>query len=416
MPAEFEPHTRTHMVWPSKLETWRDGAKPIRRAFVQILEGITQFEPVTLAVKDAKEMEEAKAMLKFEPRHPTDTSYPITFTIMDSNDSWVRDSGPSFVVREAKGAAAVGAICWEFNSWGGLCSEFELDQKVGAAIALGVPPEERGKKEVEICRPGIVMEGGSFHVDGQGTVLTTAECLLNPNRNPNLSKEQIEERLLRCLGAEKVIWIPRGLVGDHDTDGHVDNLACFIAPGKILLTWSDDPSDPQYEISREAEKAILSTLDARGRKIEVVKIPQPPRSCYTREEIDSFSIPTEIDSFSIPTEKKAFVPPSLKSINLKSLVASIQGRRVGDRLALSYANFLICNGGIVAPSFGSDPEGLGGPDFEEQAKKTDAEAERILRDCFPGRKVVMVKMGREIALGGGNIHCLTQQQPRILGS
>lgn len=374
MPAEWEPHARTHMVWPSKLETWRDGAKPIRKAFVQILTGISQFEPVTLGVKDAREMEEAKAILNLESRHP------ISFKIMDSNDSWVRDTGPSFVVKKEGKGAALGAICWEFNSWGGLCQEYGLDQKVGAAVALGVPPEERGDKEVEIFRPGIIMEGGSFHVDGEGTVLTTEECLLNPNRNPNLTKEQIEKTLLQCLGAEKVIWIPRGLVGDHDTDGHVDNLACFINPGKVLLTWSDDPSDLQYEISREAEKAILSTLDARGRKIEVVKIPQPPMSCITKEEIDSFSVPT--------------------------------GRKVGDRLALSYANFLICNGGIVAPSFCSDPEGLGGLEFQEKAKKTDEEAERILRACFPGREVVMVNKGREIALGGGNIHCLTQQQPK----
>ena len=164
-------------------------------------------------------------------------------------------------------------------------------------------------------------------------------------------------------------------MGDHDTDGHVDNLACFVAPGKVLLTWTDDPSDPQFEISREAEKALLSTLDARGRKIEVVKIPLPPKSCYTQKEIDSFYR---------PREWKAFIPTSLTSINLKSLVALVQGRRVGDRLSLSYVNFLICNGGIVAPSFGSDPEGLGGPEFEEKAKKTDAEAERILRECFPG--------------------------------
>lgn len=210
-----------------------------------------------------------------------------------------------------------------------------------------------------------ILEGGSIHVDGDGTCLTTEECLLNSNRNPHLTKAQLETHLFEYLNVSKVIWLPRGLTADEDTNGHIDNFCCFVKPGKVLLAWTDDPTDEQYEISRTALAILEAETDASGRSLEVVKIPIPKKMYYTQDILDTYG------------------------------EASSTSRIVGQRLAGSYVNFLIVNGGIVFPTF----------DCEE-----DAVATQILQECFPDRIVVGVP-GKEILLGGGNIHCITQQHP-----
>lgn len=213
---------------------------------------------------------------------------------------------------------------------------------------------------------GFILEGGSFHVDGQGTLLTTEECLLNPNRNPQFTKGEIETRLKEYLNVSCIIWLEKGVVND-ETSGHVDNLCCFTRPVVVALTWTDDASDPQYEISLEAYKRLSMAVDARGKTLEVVKVHQPGPLYITLEE-----------SGGIET------------------VEGTYPRHPGDRMAASYINVYIANGGVVAPVF-DDPH--------------DEPALDILRKLFPNREVVGVP-AREILLGGGNIHCITQQQPR----
>lgn len=186
-----------------------------------------------------------------------------------------------------------------------------------------------------------------------------------------MTKQEIEEGLINYLGGEKVIWLPRGLVADEDTNGHVDNICCFVEPGHVLLAWSDDPSDEQFHICREDMAVLLSTPDAKGRPLKVTKMPLPPPLYYTEEECAGMA-------------KWGDASP----------------RQPGTRLAGSYVNFYIANGGIVCPAFGAD---------------SDAEAVAVLESVFPGRKVVSV-LAREILLGGGNIHCITQQEPLPLPS
>jgi agmatine deiminase len=203
-------------------------------------------------------------------------------------------------------------------------------------------------------------------VDGEGTLITTEECLLNHNRNPELGRDEIEQYLMDYLGLEKIIWLPRGTYND-ETDGHVDNICCYVRPGVVALTWTDDKEDPQYEISREALEVLERETDAKGRRLEVHKIQQPTPVLITEEEAAG------VDSF------EGTLP-----------------RELGDRLAASYINFYIATGGIIAPQF-NDP--ADGPALDK------------LRELFPDRTVVGVS-AREILLGGGNIHCITQQQPR----
>jgi agmatine deiminase len=211
----------------------------------------------------------------------------------------------------------------------------------------------------------LIMEGGSFHVDGEGTLITTEECLLNPNRNPGLDKVEIEGLLRAWLGVKTVIWLGAGVHMD-ETDGHIDNLACFVRPGVVALTWEDDPADPQHAISADARARLAKARDANGRPLEVVLIPQPRPQFISEAE----SAGVDLSGHAVP-------------------------RPAGERLAASYVNFYIGNGLVVMPNL--DPA-------------RDGQAADILAKLFPGRRIIGVP-GREILLGGGNVHCITQQQP-----
>lgn len=349
MPGEFGPHSGCWMAWPERTDNWRLGAKPAQAAFAAVAEAIAASEPVTMAVSDAQ-FENARAML------------PPSVRVVEvaTDDAWLRDTGPTFVVdgdRRRRG------VDWEFNAWGGtnggLYASWDRDDRVAAKL-LEIEGDDR-------YRAPIVLEGGAIHVDGEGTVLTTEECLLNPNRNPELSREQIERVLLDYLGAEKVIWLGAGVFED-ETDGHVDNLACFAEPGKVLLTWSDDENDPQHAISRDARGRLEAATDARGRPLEVTLLPSPGPLQISAEEAEG------VDA-----------------------AAGTVPRRAGDRLAASYVNFYLGNSRVVYPLL--DP-------------RHDEEAAAILRRCFPEREVVGVP-AREILLGGGNVHCITQQVPAV---
>jgi agmatine deiminase len=349
MPAEFDAHAGCWMAWPERPDNWRLGAKPAQRAFAAVAEAINVGEPVTVGVSNAQ-FDHCRALL----------SPAIRVVELSSDDAWIRDTGPTFVL-DADGSRR--AVDWRFNAWGGLDGglyfPWDRDERVAAKV-LEIEGADR-------YRAPIVLEGGSIHVDGQGTVMATEECLLNPNRNPELTREQIERVLFEHLGGEKMIWLGRGVYND-ETDGHIDNLACFVRPGVVLLTWSEDQSDPQHAISRDAHERLEAATDARGRSIEVLHVPSPGPITITAEEARG------VDA----------VPGSLP-------------RCAGDRLAASYVNFYPANGRVVMPLLD---------------QRRDEAAAAVLRDCFPEREVLGVP-AREILLGGGNIHCVTQQVPAL---
>jgi agmatine deiminase len=347
MPGEFEPHSGCWMAWPERPDNWRLGAKPAQEAYAAVAEAINVCEPVTMAVSDAQ-FEHCRSVL----------SPSIRVVEIATDDAWMRDIGPSFVIDAGGGRRGVD---WRFNAWGGLDGGLYFPWDRDDRAARKVLEIERADR----YRAPIVLEGGSIHVDGEGTVMATEECLLNPNRNPELSREQIERALFDHLSAERVIWLGRGVFND-ETDGHVDNLACFARPGVVLLAYATDKSDPQHAISRDALERLQTATDARGRSLEVIRLPSPGPITISEQEASG------VDA-----------------------IAGTLPRRAGDRLAASYVNFYLATTRIVMPLLD---------------ERFDDDAAQLLRGCFPDREIVGVP-AREILLGGGNIHCITQQVP-----
>lgn len=355
MPAEWFPQQQVWMLWPERTDNWRLGAKPAQQAFMQVALAIAEFSKVTIGVS-ANQYE--NVVNKFAICRA-----PVRVIEISSDDAWIRDTGPTFVINNVD--HLVRGIDWQFNAWGGLAGGLYFpwlrDDQVASKI-LQLESMDRYKTI------DFVLEGGSIHVDGEGTVITTEECLLNQNRNPNLDKTDIEVYLKNYLNVDKVIWLPYGLYND-ETDGHVDNFCCFIRPTELLLAWTEDESDPNYARCQAAWQVLKQTVDAKGRKLTVHKMPIPGPLFATSEECAGIDLSSES-----------------------------RHRTPSSRLAGSYINFLIVNGGIVAPFFDD---------------AMDKPAKIILETLFPDKKVVMVA-GREILLGGGNIHCITQQQPLVL--
>ncbi|GAB2260855.1 hypothetical protein Droror1_Dr00011710 [Drosera rotundifolia] len=356
MPAEWEAHSQCWMGWPERSDNWRDSAAHAQRVFAAVAAAISKFEPVTVCAsvgqwKNARES----------------VGRGVRVLEMSMNDSWFRDIGPTFVVKKKKGNSGIAGVDWRFNGWGGFDGGCYVDWGLDELVARKILEIEK----VPRFEHSMVLEGGSIHVDGEGTCITTEECLLNKNRNSDMSKGEIEGELKAYLGVEKVIWVPRGLHGDDDTNGHVDNMCCFARPGVVVLAWTDDESDPQFERSVEAFRVLSEATDAKGKKLEIIKL-HVPGPLYMTEE-----------------EEAGLVQDG-----------EAKARVAGTRLAASYVNFYIANGGIIVPQFG-DP-------------KWDDEAVRALTRTFPDREVVGIEGAREIVLGGGNIHCITQQQPAVL--
>ncbi|MFB5675309.1 agmatine deiminase [Paenibacillus terreus] len=348
MPAEYEPHRGTWMLWPTRTDTWRMGAKPAQDAFVEVALAISQFEPVTIGVGSAQ-YEHVRAV--FPP--------PIRVVELSSNDAWMRDIGPTFVKNSL---GVVRGIDWGFNAWGGLQGGLYFPWDKDLLVKQKVlEMEYKDRYDAQ----HFILEGGSIHVDGEGTLLTTEQCLLNPNRNPDLSKGDIEELLKEYLNVDTIIWIKEGMRFD-ETDGHIDEVAAFVRPGVVAMSWTDDPDDPQYGVLQEAYQTLCSAVDARGRKLEIHRIPIPSPLTITEEEARR-----------IDRARRSY------------------SRTTGTCFAATYVNFYICNGGVVIPAFDDS---------------RDQDALKQISALFPDRKVVQVNT-REIALGGGNIHCITQQQP-----
>ena len=324
MPAEWSEHSRCWMAWPSNPAIWTRGMDHAFRNFAHVVQTILQFEPVTLLV------------------HPRDRALAqrlcggqVEYWEYTLDDSWMRDFGPTFVI---DGAGELAGVDWRFNGWGKY--PYDNDQHVARFVL-----DRLSLRRIEAP---LVLEGGSIHVDGEGTVLTTEQCLLHPNRNPELDKQQIANLLLDYLGAQQVIWLPQGIT-DDDTDGHIDEIACFVEPGVVLALLGNDKGDVDFAVLQRNADILRDTRDARGRKLDVVTLEQP--EVVMRGE---------------------------------------------QRLSQSYINFYIANDGVVMPAFGD--------------RKRDEQARGTIAELFPRRKVVQIP-AHELAYGGGNIHCITQQQP-----
>lgn len=351
MPGEFEPQAGVWMLWPHRPDNWRDGAKPAQKTFAKVAKAIAEFEPVTVCVKPCDYINARTVLGDFDN---------VRVIEVESDDAWIRDCGPTFVVNDE---GNVRAVHWHFNAWGGLVDglywPWDQDELVGVKVAdlAGV---DRYRPEDFVC------EGGSIHVDGEGTVITTEMCLLSEGRNPQYSKEEIEAYLRDYLGVEKVIWIVDG-IDPEETNGHIDDVACYIAPGEVACIWTDDTSNPFYAEAQAAYKTLSEAVDAKGRKLKVHKL------CTTATPV--VMTQDQIDS-------------------LDKIEGSIQ-RSVEDACIASYMNFLIVNGGVVVPQYRDE---------------NDALALKQIQAMFPDRKVVGVDTV-EVVYGGGNIHCITQQEP-----
>lgn len=346
MPGEFEPHKQIWMIWPERPDNWRDGAKPAQKTFTNIATAISQFEKVTMCASK-EQYANCRNMLPPEVR----------VVEVSSNDSWMRDCGPAFLKND-KGE--VRAVDWDFNAWGGLVDGLYFPWDMDDMIPQKICEIEN----IDTYRtPGFVLEGGSIHVDGEGTLVTTEMCLLSAGRNPHMSKSEIENMLKEYLNLEKIIWIKDGIDPD-ETNGHIDDVACFVRPGEAACIWTDDVNSPYYEACQAAYKTLSETPDAKGRKLKVHKLCMPKKDVTIRADF-------AIDS-----------------------VEGTQPREDGDVVVASYMNFLIVNGGVIVPQFGDE---------------NDALALKQIQEMFPERKVVGVQT-IEVLYGGGNIHCISQQQ------
>lgn len=339
MPGEFEPHEAIWLVWPEQPE-WRLKGKHAEKVYVELAAAIAGDISVRLAVTKDK----AARVRSLMPSN-------VEIIEMDAGTGWIRDDGPTFLINDAGKRRGVD---WVFNGWG--FPEENDDQSDTAEKLLA-------RESAPRYRAPLVLEGGSIHSDGRGTIITTEECLLNPNRNPDLDKQQIEEQLKNYLGARKVIWLPRGVFEDS-TSGHVDNMCCFIKPSEVMLTWTDDKTDPQYQRSREALDVLEASTDADGASFTVHKLHQPGPLFVTAAERDS-------------------MPESREG-------------EIENRMPASYINYILTNKRLIFP--------LLDPTTDEQAKQT-------FQHAFPFHEIIGVA-GREILLHGGNFHCISQNLPK----
>lgn len=327
MPAECAPHDGCLMAWPCRAETWPEdgGLEAACDAYAAVAQAISAFEPVTMVCRPE---DVADASLACGPG--------VAILPLPISDSWLRDTGPSYVL-DGKGGRV--GVHWRFNAWGGNYDDCAADQAVAEKILAN--------QGVERLAAPLVMEGGAFHVDGEGTLITTEQCLLNANRNPGLSRAEIEAELKRFLGVRQIIWLGEGYQ-DDETDGHIDEIAAFARPGVLLMSATDDPADANFKTFQDNLDRLKRARDAKGRELEIIPIRQPERRDQN-----------------------------------------------GVRLTLSYTNFYLANGGVVMPAF-VDP--------------ADDEAFWTMRKAFPDREVTAVP-AIDIVRGGGGVHCITQQVP-----
>jgi agmatine deiminase len=332
MPAEWAPHRATWLSWPHKEASWPGKIDRVWPIYAQAVAALARSETVHINVADAAMEAQARAFLA-----EAGATGDIRFHHFPTNDAWCRDHGAIFVLREEDRALA--ATDWGYNAWGDKYPPYDLDNQIPARMAeyLGVPRFEGG----------MILEGGSIDVNGAGLLLTSEACLLNPNRNPDLSKAQIEQRLRDFLGVQNILWLGDGIIGD-DTDGHIDDISRFVTPDTIVTAVEDDPQDENYPVLQENLKRLCAMTDLAGRPLNILKIPMPPPVIYE-----------------------------------------------GQRLPASYANFYIANRVVLLPTYNHP---------------NDVRAAAVLQRCFPDRAIVGIDC-TDIIWGLGAWHCLTQQVP-----
>ncbi len=353
MPAEYSQHDGTILIFPERKGSWPHNAVPAVKTFTEIINAISEDEKVFLIVSENTK-EKAKEIFSENEN--------VIITKIPQDDAWARDTAPTFVTD----GKSVRGINWRFNAWGGdfdgLYKDYEKDDKLAVSFMDFIDCDYYDASP-------FVLEGGSIHSDGEGTIMTTESCLLSAGRNPDLSKEEITETLCKYLGGEKVLWLPRGIYND-ETNEHVDNVCAFIGPAEVVLAWTDDETDPQYPLSKACYDYLSSETDAKGRKITIHKLPIPKTPvCVSEEDMEGYVFEEGEDV-----------------------------RDVGERLAASYVNFYFSNNSVILPQFSGENE------------ESDRLAVSIMEKVCKGRKIVPIK-ARNIIVGGGNIHCITQQIP-----
>jgi len=336
MPAEWESQEAIWYTWPHADDTWPEVFPNIPHIFAEMVFHLSKDQLVKINVLDADHEAEARAILEAKGVNLPN----VKFYQIPSNDSWCRDHGPTFVVRDVNGKKEKALISWNFNSWGGKYP-YELDNAVPENILKYEPRQS--------FHPGIVLEGGSIEVNGAGTVLTTRACLLNKNRNPHLTQTEIEDYLKSYLNVQQVLWLEDGILGD-DTDGHIDDLSRFVNENTIVTIVEDDTTDGNHVLLEENLALLKEMKNLDGKSFNIITLPMP------------------------------------KPVVLQ-----------GIRLPASYANFLIANKVVLVPTF-NDPN--------------DQKALDILQACFPTRKVIGINC-RELVLGLGTLHCVSQQEPAV---
>jgi agmatine deiminase len=326
MPPEWAPHARCLMAWPCREELWGERMPEARKAYAEVAQAIVQYEPVTMIARPDLT---AEASLH--------CGQGISVRTLDHDDSWTRDTAPTFVI---DGEGRIAGVDWRYDGYGGRAPLHELDAKLAEAICT--------RLEIPRFEAPVVLEGGAVHVDGEGTCLVCAGSAADPRRNPDLSRAEMEAVLREYLAVSKVIWLEGAFSGD-ETGGHVDNVACFVRPGVVLALTARNPDDANHPGLQDNLARLRGARDAAGRELEIIEVEQP--AARLRDD--------------------------------------------GRRLTTSYLNFYVANGAVVLPMF-SDP--------------MDDAANDAIRKAFSDRQVVQIDAG-DLVLGGGGIHCITQQQP-----
>lgn len=335
MPPEWAPHRGTWLSWPHRESSWPGKFEPIPGVFAEIVRQLAPHEEVHINVAGPEMEADVRSVL----RHRQVETSNVFFHHNPTNDAWCRDHGPIFLQRTVNDVPEQAIVDWGYNAWGGKYPPFDLDDVIPTRIGaeLGIP----------VFHPGIVMEGGSIDVNGCGTLLTTESCLLNPNRNPELSREEIEGYLRDYLGVRQILWLGDGIAGD-DTDGHVDDLARFTDPRTVVTVVEEDPADENYAPLADNLRRLQGMTDQDGRPLRIVTLPMPRPLWHD-----------------------------------------------GQRLPASYANFYIANGVVLLPAY--DPP-------------RDEIARRTLQGLFPDRRVIPIDC-TDLVWGLGAVHCVTQQWP-----
>jgi agmatine deiminase len=333
-PAEFATHRATWLSWPHKEASWPGKIPTIYPSYSKFVHELSMGEEVCINVKDAAMQASAVGHLELAGVNMD----RVRFFFHPTNDAWCRDHGPAFLINPIAVQRKV-IVDWNYNAWGNKYPPFELDDVIPTLVgkALNLP----------VYHPGIIMEGGSVEFNGAGTLLTSTCCLLNPNRNPQLSREQIETYLRDYYGVEQILWVNEGIVGD-DTDGHIDDTVRFVNEDSVITVIEEDRADENYQLLQDNLAELKKMRLLNGKQLQIIELPMPEKVIYEDQ-----------------------------------------------RLPASYANFYIANESVIVPTFRSD---------------RDERALRIIEECFPGRRVVGID-STDIIWGLGSFHCLSQQEP-----